>query len=130
VSEVLRAVERVLANWESGDLAGAVNRLRISAGSLRQSVREAEAGAAKWPPSNQVDRFLRGEGFVVLGMNRSDASPGLPFEAWAYRGPLDFDASSPVVFGLGTDPIEALNALAHQLAGVDEAQHPKERPDD
>jgi hypothetical protein len=76
-----------------------------------------------------VDRFLRGEGFVVLGMNRGDASPGLPFEAWAYRGPLDFDAASPVVFGLGANPIEALNALTHQLAGVDEAQHRKERPD-
>jgi hypothetical protein len=43
---------------------------------------------------------------------------------------LDFDAASPVVFGLGSNPSEALNALAHQLAGVDEAQHRKEKPDD
>jgi hypothetical protein len=34
----LEDIKSVLDNWESGDLAGAVNRLRVRAEFLRQSV--------------------------------------------------------------------------------------------
>ena len=35
---ILADIKSVLDNWESGDLAGAVNRLRVRAEFLRQSV--------------------------------------------------------------------------------------------
>ena len=38
VSDLLAAVDQVVANWESGDLAGAVNRLRLSADDLRAAL--------------------------------------------------------------------------------------------
>lgn len=53
-------------------------------------------------------------GFVVLTRNRAN-DPSRAFEAWAYDGPLDFDQATPVRFGLGRDPVEALDALDFQL---------------
>ena len=55
--------------------------------------------------------FLRGQTFVVLTCNGSDPSPHGPFEAWAYRGPLDFAVAEPVKFGVGESPIDAAVAL-------------------
>ena len=65
---------------------------------------------------DHVDGFLLKGGFVVVGENRSDPCTGGPFEAWAYAGPLDFDSATPVVFGLGKDCRQALDALNTQLA--------------
>ena len=67
------------------------------------------------PESDQLRRFLDEEGFIVLGKNQHDPHPGLEFEAWAYRGPLDFQSAGPVTFGLGTNSHEALDALNSQL---------------
>ena len=67
------------------------------------------------PESDQLCRFLDEEGFIVLGKNQHDPHPGLEFEAWAYRGPLDFQSAGPVTFGLGTNSHEALDALNSQL---------------
>ena len=39
---ILADIDNVLDNWESGDLAGAVNRLRKRAEFLRQSVNQLE----------------------------------------------------------------------------------------
>ena len=55
--------------------------------------------------------FLRGQAFVVLTCNGNDPSPHGPFEAWAYRGPLDFATAQPVKFGVGESPIDAVAAL-------------------
>ena len=63
----------------------------------------------------QVDEFLQGQGFVVLGHNKTDPSPGAPIEAWAYRGPLDLQTATSVTFGLGADIYEALEALNLKL---------------
>ena len=59
----------------------------------------------------RVDEFLHQGGFAVLTKNRHDPNPGMPFEAWAYQGPLDFDTATPLVFGLGTSGFDALNSL-------------------
>ena len=50
-----------------------------------------------------LSRFLREKGFIVLGWNRVDPSPGCPVEAWAYAGPLSFASATPSGFGLGPD---------------------------
>ncbi len=73
----------------------------------------------------RLDAFLRG-GFVVLTMNRHDPNPRMPFEAWAYRGPLDFDVATPLVFGLGAGGVDALGALDRLLTNHGE---PAEVPD-
>jgi len=65
--------------------------------------------------NERVARFLADSGFVVLTRNGEDPSPGLPFEAWAYAGPLDFNAATPVTFGLGSSCGDALKALEAQL---------------
>ena len=65
--------------------------------------------------SERVQRFLAAGGFIVLGANRHDPHPGLPFEAWAYQGPLDFRVAQPLTFGQGPTLIEALSALDAQL---------------
>ncbi len=62
-----------------------------------------------------VTEFLCEKGFVVLTYNGDDPSPGtpdLPYEAWAYEGPLNFDEAAPVVFGIGRTPEEAMDAMA------------------
>ena len=62
-----------------------------------------------------VDELLKEQGFVVLAQNKTDPSPETPFEAWAYRGPLDFQIARPVTFGLGADIPETLEALNLKL---------------
>jgi len=66
--------------------------------------------------------FLRGSAFVVLTWNGSDPNPHGPFEAWAYHGALDFDAASPLTFGVGEDPLDALSALDCLLGSLDVVQ--------
>ncbi|MCP4707033.1 MAG: hypothetical protein GY869_00280 [Planctomycetes bacterium] len=62
-----------------------------------------------------VGELLKEQSFVVLGQNKTDPSPEAPFEAWAYRGPMDFSAARPVTFGLGKNIYEALEALNLRL---------------
>lgn len=59
---------------------------------------------------------LLAAGFVLLTWNRSDPSKQGPFEAWAYRGPLDLLVAEPIRFGAGPSPVQALAALELQLA--------------
>ncbi|MFC1805485.1 hypothetical protein ACFL09_00705 [Planctomycetota bacterium] len=65
---------------------------------------------------SQVDELLGGQGFVVLAKNSTDPSPHGEFEAWAYKGALDFEAATPICFGIGTHSIAALRALNELLA--------------
>ena len=65
---------------------------------------------------SRLDAFLH-QGFTVLAMNRHDPHPGMPFEAWAYQGPLDFESATPLVFGLGASGFDALSSLDKLLAG-------------
>ena len=67
------------------------------------------------PTRLQVDRFLRKDGFIILTHNDGDPSKHGPFEAWAYEGPLDLQAATPVTFGVGTGVPDALDALEAQL---------------
>ena len=53
-------------------------------------------------------------GFIVVTINRSEPADAR-YEAWAYAGPLDFDAAEPVCFGLGGDAHQALDALTDHL---------------
>jgi hypothetical protein len=50
-----------------------------------------------------------------LTHNPTNAAGG-EYEAWAYKGPLDFGLASSVCFGLGPDPTAAIQALDSQLA--------------
>ena len=52
---------------------------------------------------------------MVLTTNRADPSPAGPFEAWAYRGELNFQTAQPVTFGVGENIRNALTALEQQL---------------
>ena len=66
----------------------------------------------KSPKQTQsLSAFLRARAFVVLTCNARDPSPHGPFEAWAYRGPLEFSLAETVVFGAGQTPADALAAL-------------------
>ena len=67
------------------------------------------------PARPHLDRFLKKDGFVILTRNDGDPSKHGPFEAWAYQGPLDLQAASPVTFGVGTSVHDAVNALDLQL---------------
>ena len=62
-----------------------------------------------------LGRFLKKDGFAILTRNDGDPSPHGPFEAWAYRGPLDLQTATPVTFGVGTSVPDAIDALEHQL---------------
>jgi hypothetical protein len=53
-------------------------------------------------------------GFVVLTA-QPEHDNATRFEAWAYRGHLDFNHARPVCFGSGPDPFSALHALDHYL---------------
>jgi len=66
-------------------------------------------------PLEKLHAHLHADGFVILTQN-TDNEPASRFEAWAYVGPLDFVAASPLQFGLGADLIEALFALNDQLS--------------
>jgi hypothetical protein len=63
------------------------------------------------------NRFLKKDGFVIIACNREDPSQHGPFEAWAYRGPLDLQTAVPVTFGVGICVADALDALKHHLKG-------------
>ena len=65
--------------------------------------------------AERLQQFLAEGGFIVLGANQHDPHPGLPFEAWAYQGPLDFRVAQPLTFGQGPTLMEALSALDEQL---------------
>ena len=67
------------------------------------------------PALSRLDRFLKKDGFVILTHNEGDPSKHGPFEAWAYKGPLDLQAATPVTFGVGTSVPDALDALELQL---------------
>ena len=81
------------------------------------------------PVLPRLERFLKKDGFVVLTHNEGDPSKHGPFEAWAYRGPLDLPTATPVTFGAGTSVPDALEALALSLenarrhVGRDEQPH-------
>jgi len=64
--------------------------------------------------TDAIRRHLE-SGFIVLTSNLTRQPAAEAFEAWAYDGPLDFDQASPVRFGLGQDPVDALDSLAHHL---------------
>jgi hypothetical protein len=70
------------------------------------------------------NRFLKKDGFVILACNREDPSKHGPFEAWAYRGPLDLAVATPVTFGVGICVADALSALKHQLKGARQCTSP------
>lgn len=61
--------------------------------------------------------------FIVMALNRQDPNVQAPLEAWAYRGPLDFQKATPVTFGQGINIAEALNALAGQLEKSDHSMN-------
>ncbi len=79
-----------------------------------------------WPIIDEANRcrdseshlitFLTSGGFVVLNGNGDKKTPEKQYEAWAYRGPLDFDHANPIRFGLGADPHQALASLSFQLS--------------
>ena len=60
---------------------------------------------------SEIQEWLDGYGFVVLTKNVTDPTPGLPFEAWAYEGPLDFAEARPVRFAVGAEYRQALGDL-------------------
>ena len=74
-----------------------------------------------------LSHFIRDKGFIVLGWNRVNPSPGCPVEAWAYAGPLSFATATPAGFGLGADCPRALRALDQHLAS---RQPTKAKPGD
>lgn len=65
--------------------------------------------------TERLKQFLADGGFIVLGENQHDPHLHQPFEAWAYKGPLDFNEAQSVTFGTGKDVPEALDALAFQI---------------
>jgi hypothetical protein len=74
-------------------------------------VQHGAAVARPRPALSHLGRFLGKGGFVVLGHNKSDPSRHGPLEAWAYRGPLDLAAATPVTFGVGEGVQDALEAM-------------------
>ena len=72
------------------------------------------------PVLPHLNRFLKKDGFVILTRNEGDPSKDGPFEAWAYRGPLDLDVATPVTFGVGAGVPDAIDALELQLQSVRE----------
>jgi hypothetical protein len=73
------------------------------------------------------NRFLKKDGFVIIACNREDPGQHGPFEAWAYRGPLDLQTATPVTFGVGICVADALDALKHQLKGPRQGEQQKTR---
>ena len=74
-----------------------------------------------------LQRFMRGRSFVAL-VHNPDNDEDRRYEAWAYRGPLDFDQATPVHFGLGKAPAEALEALNYHLQQKHKQPIPANRP--
>jgi hypothetical protein len=67
--------------------------------------------ASARPALPHLSRFIGNGGFVVLAHNKGDPSRHGPWEAWGYAGPLDLAVATPVTFGVGKNPLEAINAL-------------------
>lgn len=78
-------------------------------------VQHGTIAAQAKPALPRLGRFLKKDGFVILTHNEGDPSKHGPFEAWAYQGPLDLQAASPVTFGVGASIPDALDALELQL---------------
>lgn len=73
---------------------------------------EFDQSAHAWP---HLLGHLSGQpqpGFVVLTAQPEDDN-ATRFEAWAYRGYLDFDHARPLCFGSAPDPLSAFHALDH-----------------
>ncbi len=62
-----------------------------------------------------VNDFLHQCAFAILTKNPQTRDPNVSFEAWAYKGLLDFQSAEPVVFGLGCNCQDALDALNLKL---------------
>lgn len=69
------------------------------------------------PVLPRLGRFLKKDGFAILTHNEGDPSKHGPFEAWAYRGPLDLNAATPMTFGVGIGIQDSLDALELQIEG-------------
>lgn len=115
---ILRLLSQALTDWpqfdSDEDVPGA--DLVDWFGQWRQSVKVCLAGLhSSFDETNRtaVQAALE-KGFVILTRNASN-DPGSQYEAWAYEGPLSFDIASPIRFGLGADPHEAIDALNWQL---------------
>jgi hypothetical protein len=65
------------------------------------------------PDHPAIDQLLT-RGFVVITRHKEDTGHA-EYEAWAYKGPLDFDQAGSVCFGLGATISNALDALEHHL---------------
>ena len=76
---------------------------------------EPQSGARK-ARFRALKQFLEG-GFVILTLNPANEQHS-EFEAWAYSGPLDFHTATPVRFGLGPSPLDALQILQQELADM------------
>ena len=114
------------ANW----LAEHDERLSadIFAAELCQDTDDDVAADDASNDTERLKRFLADGGFIVLGENQHDPHPDLPFEAWAYRGPLDFQAAVPVTFGQGATPTQALIALDEQMSRSQQQEKTIKRP--
>jgi len=75
------------------------------------------------PALPHLDRLLKKGGFVVVTRNDGDTSEGGPIEAWAYQGPLNFQAAAPITFGVGASVPDALEALNLQLGNSRQGQN-------
>ena len=75
---------------------------------------EIDQAAQAWPHLLGHFSGQPEPGFVVLTAQPVEDN-ATRFEAWAYRGHLDFDHARPLCFGSGPDPLSALHALEHYL---------------
>ena len=111
----LAELQRVRGPMGLGDRTRQVLEAEAAEGDRARDVPGGSEGGAKM--SNKDDghrhlaRFLRQSTFAVLTWNGGAPSEHGPFEAWAYRGLLDFESASPVAFGTGKSPSDALSAL-------------------
>jgi hypothetical protein len=95
-------------------------------------VQHGTAVARARPVLPHLGKFLGKGGFVVVTYNKGDPSVHGPVEAWAYTGPLDLAAATPVTFGIGKgvqDALEALEGLLDQRGRCAQARaaNPKGR---
>ena len=68
--------------------------------------------------TDNVARFINDHDFIVIGKNICDPDPVTPFEAWAYKGPLDFKIATAITWGRGSSYLDALEALGCRLGQV------------
>jgi hypothetical protein len=53
--------------------------------------------------------------FVVAGRNTTDPSRDAPYEAWLYKGELDFTTAVPIAFGSGETVLDAISSLEVEI---------------